>query len=130
MTRPLSFYIRQAMVGPSQESRMISKSSSMVVAAAVLAVVQVATPAKAETWSFFPWYSPSQPEKPRVTGRLEQPAAAPVVAPAPAFTPPPVRTTRVAPAPVQPRVMATRGVEPPASTHIFSRPYMVVGLGI
>src|SRR5262245_31142295 len=39
------------------------------------------------------WFAPAPPEKPRVTGRIEQPA--PAVAPAPVYTAPPVRTTRV-----------------------------------
>jgi hypothetical protein len=107
------------MVGPYRENNMLSGRLGLALAAGVLAAVQVATPAKAETWSFFPWYAPTQAEKPRVTHRIEQPAPAPVVAPAQAVAPAPVRTTRVvAPAPVE------------SQRSIFSRPYIVVGLGI
>jgi hypothetical protein len=109
------------MVGPTQEDNMVSGRSSIVLAAAVLAVVQVATPAKAETWSFFPWFSPSAPEKPRVTGRIEQPA--PVqVAPVQTYSPPAVRRSRV--------VVVDEPVLRPLSTHPFSRPYMIIGMGL
>jgi hypothetical protein len=94
-------------------------------AAALFAVVQVATPAKAETWSFFPWFSPAAPEKPRVTSRIEQPA--PVQA-APARTyEPAVRRNRVV---VVDEPIVREPVVRPLSVHPFSRPYMVVGMGI
>lgn len=89
---------------------MLSGRSSIVLAALILATVPVATPAQAETWFMFPWFTPAPPERPRVTTRIEQ-VPAPVTAPVPA-----TRTNRVA-------------VEP-APRSIFSGRYMVVGLGI
>jgi hypothetical protein len=100
---------------------MFSRSLSIALAAAVVAALQVATPAKAETWSFFPWFSPAAPEKPRVTSRIEQPAPL-QVAPVQTAAPRVIRPTRIEPTPV---VAETPRVGSP-----FNRPYMIVGLGL
>ena len=87
--------------------------SSLGVAAIVLATLQITAPAKAETWSLFPWFTVAPPEKPRVTSRIEQ--VQPVARPAPAL-----RQGRVY-QPVQ---------QPVAGRSLYSQPYMIVGLGI
>jgi hypothetical protein len=85
---------------------------SFLLAAALLATAQVATPAKADTWSYFPWLAPVPSEKPRVTTQIEKPV---VAQPSPSFTPPPaVRQVRMV-------------LQRPRS--MFSRPYLVIGLG-
>jgi hypothetical protein len=80
---------------------MLSGCSKVVLTALALATVPVATPAQAETFFMFPWFSPSPPERPRVT--------------TPVVTAPAIRGNRVA-------------VEPARS--LFSQRYMVVGLGM
>jgi hypothetical protein len=100
---------------------MILRRPSIALAALALVTVQVvATPAKAESWSFFPWMSSAPSEKPRVTSRIEQ---APVQQVVPRTAVVRQTQTRV----VQPRLVQTRVLEPTRS--IFSQPYMVVGLG-
>jgi hypothetical protein len=100
-------------VGRTKEDNMNLGRPSIALAAIVLATLQVAvTPAKAEAWFIFPWFSSTPTEKPRVASRIEQ---APVQQVAPRA--PVVRQTQ------------TRVLEPTPARSVLSQPYIVVGLG-